>query len=302
MRFFAKASLGCALILAVATSAQAAMINSILIPNAKNSFEDTDWERLIDNEGSPAGIVDIGDDLEAMLEFGNVNVTALPGSLPANYELLAHSKVRVVWKGNLSMGEVAGAGVKVDTVGGFDRYDFLFEGSLDGAGTAIRLYEQLSTPATEFDPTIAAASGIARVTGSTLLSTFGIDGASTDFWLALAAPENISSFSDPAISGANFSFGLTMLSNPGGLALSPEADTGGVGTWASGALTFHDLVGTGELKETPVGVHEDWDLQTDTQVWFNAVPEPSTLALLGIGSVVYGLGAYRRRRNNKQAA
>jgi len=59
------------------------------------------------------------------------------------------------------------------------------------------------------------------------------------------------------------------------------------------------LTGSLALGQNPVGSH--FDIATDTDMFLAPVPEPSSIALFGIGLATLGFVGYRRRKQQQAA-
>lgn len=273
-----------------------ALINTLLTPDSINQFQDTNVDRILRAEeggGIFLGAVEYrqltgadeiatGDIIQSILNFTDVNggpIAANGGVFNAPYGLLAYSEL------------VVGA---IATSGGVDSFNVtanLTSGFLAG-GALVNIYEHtVGLLNTLFsDP---PATGIATVTGSPLIASFGLNGID-DFW-QVKTPDGLLAtlFSAPVGSGQQgiYEFGITKFSNDGALPIA----TNGIVSGAPGHVgSFHDVVGDGSAFARSPGTDTGWDLSTNTNVNFQTVPEPELLTLLSIGLLAGGLATRRR--------
>lgn len=283
---------------ALPMASNAALINA-LFGQGINEVQDTDAERILDANGGvvTSGNFAVGQVLQSILRFDTVNATTIGDEIPAPYKLTAYSELLIA--------DIQGAvninGVDVPSGAGCLATDPVCTlimaptGNL-GAGVLATLYEGIS-----FDQASAPAVGIAGITGSTAILSVGY-GTADDFWYATIVNPQVGAFvgnqiglltTVNAASGqrGQFNFGLSVLSNPGGL---PIANLGMTGTFGD----LHDVIGNGSAYARSPNVNDGWLLSSNTLVQFKA-PEPDSLALLGI--VLVGMGAVTARRASKKA-
>lgn len=284
----------------------AVLLNSLAI-QGENQIEDSDYERLIKGPADDAGtaddnILEVGDVLESILRFTQYNGLTLSDEFGSAYELTAHARVVVLGIGDSdsnSDGIFDGGDTNSD-----GRTNFTFGAGFGDGITAVMLYEETAkTAATQFNSNSVSPDGVGggidRATTTTgsgiLVSTFGFDLTKTsdfDFWFALDALNDISVFRSQNVSqGGDFFFGLSMLTNPGGLSLVEDA------IQSSATSTYHDIVGNGTLKSPSGLVDLGWDAQTDTTVLYVAVPEPATMIIWPALACCFGVfGAFGRNK------
>lgn len=260
---------------------QAAAIINVAFDNGINTVQDSDADRILRN-GSviTSGDFQEGDIFESILRFDTVNSTAINSAVGTlNYGLWAYSAVRIDSK------------VAIDTNGDLvnDAYSVTFgaSGLNSAAGVMIDLFEANSS--TNYLSQAPAAS-IAAIKALPQIAAFGKLEAD-DFWSA-TIPLLIENLVSPLGSGQAPSgvFGLSTLSNPGLLPIEKNGITSGF----SG--TLHDVIGDASAFPRETGVNSGWLASTNTNVSFYKVPEPSSLALLGLGALA--LNSRLKRRQN----
>lgn len=292
----------------VAPARGAILANSLFIVG-ENQVQDTDYERLIKDPANTGGasIIEVGDILEAIVSFDTINGTIVKNPFTgfgAFYELTAYSRIKVLGIGDADTngdGIFDGGDTNADGL-----TNFTFGSGFADLKTAIEVYEDFPTTALSvFDNTVSPAAGIGRATDGTLALTLGFDAtkpsAATDpdFWVAFNAPLDISVFTtvgaDPALQGGDFFFGLSVLTNPGGVPYVDEAESTAALTGFTGPMTDHDMVGNGSLSVPSSTTNAGWDAETNTKIFFQGVPEPSSLAIWSAVSCFGAAVVWRRR-------
>ena len=271
------------------------VINNFL--SSTNQLVDFDEESITNATGTPTGAtaLAVGTILTAVVNFSTLNGALLTKDTQnPNYQFTAISQIQVLSAQKLADGN----------------YDFVFGavGSTlaNPSGTMVSVYED---PNGNFDSHLTVLQTISSAETGTLISTFGIstNASAQNFWIANDVPNDIGVFNNTNTSTAAqaFRFGLSMLSNPGGLNLIADGTTLGQTATVqtgSGTVTYagsnkYDLVGSGQLYGTngfAGGTNFQALSHTNTN-FASLVPEPSSIVLLSLGGVGV-FGAARRRR------
>lgn len=243
-------------------------------------FEDDDVEQHIDSNRN--GLLDIGDRLRGVFEITRTAGSKIFGTSGFGSDELTGifdtTVVAMVPRGN-------------------GRFDYVF-GPTAADGTVVQMYLGSATPIDLLGPTNCATVAICEANASdgALWATFGFDpnGDGDEFWVAENALANIASVKNlSATTKVGFAnFGLSILINNTGKQFAGRDCTLASTCCSSGdgkvTLTGSGDVLGGEGLTNGYIAHSDFDYQ------LNNIPEPASLALLGIG--LMGVGATLRAR------
>jgi hypothetical protein len=272
-------------------TAHASVALNSKLQDGVNTLQDLDFERILRVVGGVetyvTGQIQAGDILEAALSFDTLNALNLKTQLfNTNYQFTAYSRVIVQ---------------SVDNPGG-PLSNFNFLPGL-GGNVAIEVYENTVSAPLDFVSPDTAAVSIANAKSGTLVATLGFQDAD-DFWVALGAPVNtalLTSTLPGQLIPGQFFFGLSVLSNPGGLNIVDEGVV--ANNLRTGQLNIPvDVQGGGQLKGKPTDVlgvsAQGWHVETDTTINFRSavIPEPTSIFVWALLTGALSFVGFRRSR------
>jgi hypothetical protein len=268
----------------------ATYINSLPLPHDEH-WNDFSWEHIIDQ--GEEGVIDPGDVLEGVFNFESVGVLGgngnrmSVGSSGDNVELTGYFRLKVEGVGG-------GAGGLFDPVTLSFGPDPVFE-DIFGDGAMAAAFED---PSKDFDASLDLDDLIDSATNGTHLVTMGLTGSAGEGWAAVVLTDSIGA----AASFGSSSFGfyqanLNRIITEGGDNALSAVEISQTQESLFEEDTYTDFSVSGQLYGTASGA--TLPISNSTDVFFTAVPEPSTLTLLTLSA--FGLLAYAWQRQKRTA-
>lgn len=274
-------SLGIALGLALGFANSASALDMY----ANSIFEDDNLDRVVlDVNGN--GLLDVGDRLRSVVEI--VKITDVNGFYPSivlsgggQPELTGIAEIEVVAKIPTGL-----PGQFVLQFGPSAAFTAVY-----GAGAMTAFFVDGANNLDVATCGSAAACEAAAIDGAHW-ATFGF-GDADDQWFSVGLDSFAAAAGLPgATKVATFNYAMSMLVNNTGRIVNKQNVPCIIGFSCAGDAKT-DMIGSGDVLGG-LGLHPDWDARSDFDYTLSVVPEPTTLALLGIG--LLGAGVMGRRR------
>jgi hypothetical protein len=301
----------CLLVLGFAASSQAGALSQLYLTGDENVIEDNDWENFVDvnPQGTPL-FVDVGDIAYGIYETSRVNnvqtaqfhplgQAPLPGSFAGVFMLQALAVFAPTDAGNPTPGSYFISWGPAPAA----NWNTTFGFTPNSAGTIAVVYDDTSTPIVNAAAGSVGAS-IATAIDGTPLWEFGFAGGPNESWSSVS---NSNSFGAGLVALtwlANLNETWTYAAAQGiKLQLTNRFfDLADDGVANNSSSVFGQLQVDGALDlaiTTPEAAN--WMIKSDTDFVIRPIPEPGSLALLGLGIAAIGGTVYRRRRNKARA-
>jgi hypothetical protein len=182
-----------------------------------------------------------------------------------------------------------------------------------GAGAMYALYTDVGAGTTEFNPNGTTASTIALATNGALWGSLGLTGDQTynytlsDLSIPATTAQSLTTKSFMALDfiayGPSYNAGTLNKVNDlseallGGTTSSGELRCAGADFSAGSGVTCSDVVGNADVKRNAnfTSGFSPWYFEVNDPLSLNTIPEPGSLALVGLSLLGLGLASRRRK-------
>jgi len=251
-------------------------------------LEDDNIERLVKGDGNTkAGILEVGDSLRGVLEFPNIKPLFGAGQLGITPELTGIFQTEIK-----AIIDTDNNGVAEKIVWGTSS---AFT-SVYGAGAVVAMYSGGADLDVNACLNIAACEAAATDGSKWALAGFA---DADDEWVSYASVLNwgLVTATGPTTKVATVNYALSILENNTGYLLKEQAigaiECSTLFTCAGDGMT--GLVGSGDVLGGE-GLANGYGARSDIDARLSVIPEPASIALLGMGLAGLGFSARRRQK------
>lgn len=275
----------------LAVGAMASANAFVLFPGL-TQLEDDNREYLIKGDGNTnAGVLEVGDRLRGVIKFQKIAQIQSPflSDSSISPEITGVFETQVV-----SIGSVNGFGV-ADVIAFGPSAQFAAEFGVPNATVA--LYTGGTLLDIDSCPSIATCEANATTAGGGSLWAIAGFGDADDAWVSFNSQVNFGLVQNIGATTqvASINYAQTLLVNNTGYAFNEVTlDCAPFGPFLCAGDGKTDLVGSGSILGGR-DLNNGYGARSDIDVTFNVVPEPGSLALVGLALAGIGLTARRRK-------